>query len=224
MAFGDGDLYWSEKKPCPTCGETQGRILKCDICEKLSCGKCNGNNKSTCKSCRAGKNRKTEIPSIVTCKNCNASVEVSSDDKFFSPCPNCGKPLSPTAASICAIIFVSALVIGMCFLLYECVREPTTEDKYHENCEDNGISAHVFAQMFAKDTLISPSSAEFANILNSSARRIGNNPPWSCVWRVISYVDAENAYGVTLRVKHAAEVKYESSSDTWHLVDLQIDE
>ena len=87
---------------------------------------------------------------------------------------------------------VLALVIlglGVAFMLTrDLLPKPST-------CSDE-IAAYVDAQFAVRDRLQTPASADFPNIASSSVQvsKIGQ-----CEYSILSYVEAQNAFGATLR-------------------------
>lgn len=49
-------MHWSSSKPCPNCGKTTGRAVKCGNCVTAGCGDCIGavniSTDSYCKNCK----------------------------------------------------------------------------------------------------------------------------------------------------------------------------
>lgn len=113
----------------------------------------------------------------------------------------------------------SSFVAGLCAISLTACGEV---DKWEFNCEDNGRSAFVYAQLFVKDRLISPSSADFPTIVDSATYvfEISRDPPNTCTWSVSSYVDSQNAFGAMLRTYYSVKLTYRSSTDSWILKEL----
>lgn len=113
----------------------------------------------------------------------------------------------------------SSFVAGLCVISLSACGEV---DKWERNCEDNGISAFVYAQFFVKDHLISPSSADFPTIVDSATHvfEVSRDPPDICTWSVSSYVDSQNTFGAMLRAYYSVKLTYRSSTDSWILKEL----
>ena len=80
--------------------------------------------------------------------------------------------------------------------------------------EDDEGGAHVWAKDFVRERLRSPSTAKFASVLNANFTDLGNRK-----WRVVSYVDAQNAFGTEVRTYFDAVVRY-VGNDQWELISL----
>jgi hypothetical protein len=76
--------------------------------------------------------------------------------------------------------------------------------------------AIVYCHQFIEDRLQSPSSADFPSNSEHQVTEVGEQR-----WRVSSYVDAENAFGASLRTDWTCEISYDESAETWTLEDLQ---
>lgn len=75
------------------------------------------------------------------------------------------------------------------------------------------------AHDFVRDRLRSPSSARFQNCRDVQIINTGNR------WKVEGHVDAQNAFGATLRNRYVAILTYEgttSGSMNWRLVSLDL--
>jgi len=78
-------------------------------------------------------------------------------------------------------------------------------------------SALNMSREFVKEKLLSPANAEFALLENSEVRKIDD------IYYVDSYVDAKNAYGVSIRKKYKCQMKHKQDSEDWRLIDLKIE-
>jgi hypothetical protein len=80
------------------------------------------------------------------------------------------------------------------------------------------VDACVMSRVFVKRNIKSPSTAEFP-ICDEPDVRVKQTDG---TWIVSSYVDAQNGFGATLRANTVVQMTYNSSSDTWALVDIAI--
>lgn len=76
------------------------------------------------------------------------------------------------------------------------------------------IGAKVMCEQFIEDRLLSPGSAEFQNSGEYVVTGTGDR------YEVSGYVDAENAFGGSLRREWSCTV-VDQGDGTWELVDLQ---
>jgi hypothetical protein len=74
------------------------------------------------------------------------------------------------------------------------------------------------AQEFVSEELKAPSTAKFAPCREPETVVTQINR----LWRVNSWVDAENGFGATLRNRYTADLIYYPSTDTWTLRDLSL--
>lgn len=86
-----------------------------------------------------------------------------------------------------------------------------------ETYEADDVGAHVACQQFVEDRLRAPSTAKFptarrVNIVNTADR-----------WKVEGWVDAENAFGATIRSDYVCIVSYTPGDEMWHLHELEIE-
>lgn len=79
--------------------------------------------------------------------------------------------------------------------------------------------AFVMGNTFIERRLRSPSTAEFPSITEAKITPLprGDN----CAFRIVTYVDAQNAFGGTVREHFALEVEPDApGSDTWKLKEI----
>lgn len=163
--------------------------------------------------------------SLMKCSECGKDVSTQA-----ATCPNCGAPvvIAPDAPPIdkaaedrsskqmkrILLFFAIAVIIfGILESTIGILREPGPPKKY-----DPGENAYIYAQLFVKDKLKSPSTAEFP-FSPDDVWSLGENR-----YKVISYVDSQNSFGATIRTKYIAVLKYipgkGSKPGTWELEDL----
>jgi hypothetical protein len=76
----------------------------------------------------------------------------------------------------------------------------------------DAYSAQMSCEKFAKDRLLSPSSAKFSPDAETKAVSLSDER-----WTITGYVDSQNVYGAMLRNRYTCTVKY-LGEDKWHLV------
>lgn len=88
-------------------------------------------------------------------------------------------------------------------------------------CEDD-VEAFVIAQDFVKRQLRSPSTAEFPYITDSGvSSKPTTLPGGQCAFDVRLYVDAQNAFGGTVRQHFSVTVAPDELIEgSWNLVDI----
>lgn len=87
-------------------------------------------------------------------------------------------------------------------------------------CEDD-VAALVMAHSFVKDTLRSPSTAEFPMITSDG---VSVSPSFTtsgqCAFRVSTYADAQNAFGGTVRQNFVVTLAPDTESKSWSLIEM----
>ncbi|GEM_PF-1970598 len=83
--------------------------------------------------------------------------------------------------------------------------------------EDTEGGAYVWAKGFVEERLRSPSTAKFPWIWNAHFTDMGNR-----TWKVVSYVDAQNAFGAEIRKYFEAEVQYVGNGQ-WKLISIKFE-
>lgn len=146
------------------------------------------------------------------CKECGK--EVSSKAKN---CPNCGAPIKKqiSTGSGCLIIILFVLFIGWIFSsIFD------TPSSTNWRTEDNSIAANVMMEKFVKERLRSPSTAKFPGALErlDHVQYLANQK-----YKIVSWVDAQNAFGATIRTHFSGEIK-QVDKDNWQLVSLDLKE
>ena len=81
---------------------------------------------------------------------------------------------------------------------------------------DNSLPS-IMSERFVKRALIAPSSAVFPRFSEVRQSYLGN-----CTWEVLSYVDAQNAFGAMVRSDYLITMEYNPDSKLWSGVDLQL--
>lgn len=82
--------------------------------------------------------------------------------------------------------------------------------------EDDEGGAYVWARDFVRQRLKAPRTAEFPSVWNVHFTDMGDRK-----WRVVSYVDAQNAFGAEVRTYYDAVVRY-VGKDRWELISLKM--
>lgn len=107
------------------------------------------------------------------------------------------------------------LVIVLWIILSGCSDDRTPEEKAEARCTDK-IEAYVMSQQFIEGRLRSPSTAEFPYINENGVSIKYLN---ECKHLVVSYVDAQNSFGATIRNKYTVIVQNVKGTDKWKLID-----
>lgn len=85
--------------------------------------------------------------------------------------------------------------------------------------EDNKSMAYIMMEDFVKRRLKSPNTAEFPGVFD---RRLDHVTSLSDhKYRIVSYVDAQNSFGVQIRTRFVGEIQ-QVSDDQWQLISLNL--
>ncbi len=116
---------------------------------------------------------------------------------------------------LASMLLTSAIVVGAC-----------DQDPWQFNCEDGGRSAFVIAKLFVEDRIPSSFAAEFAKIVDPGVSEFRDqaDPPETCMWTVMSYVDVQSGSGSVSRMHYIAKIRYSTRTDSWRLEELDIEE
>lgn len=90
-------------------------------------------------------------------------------------------------------------------------------DKGPGKCGDE-VMAYVMSQKPVERLLRSPGSAKFPTIPDAKSERTGE-----CTFRIVSYVDAQNGFGATIRSYYTAEIEYLPTEQKWRALDVSLD-
>jgi len=85
----------------------------------------------------------------------------------------------------------------------------TPELSFSEVCTEQS-GAYYMAKRFVTRALKSPSTADFPSSREADTIYLGG-----CVYTVVGYVDAQNAFGATIRNYFFIAMKHKESDDTW---------
>lgn len=112
--------------------------------------------------------------------------------------------------------WVIGLVIGVALLLVLIGFLSSENDRTSPvKTTDKQREAVVYCQMYAKNALKNPSSADFP--WSDEAKAIGGDE-----FVLASYVDAENSFGAKIRTQYACHVKYAGGGyQGWKLIDFR---
>ncbi len=89
-----------------------------------------------------------------------------------------------------------------------------------EKCAD-GTTAFVMSQSFVEKRLRSPSTADFPY---TSSEGVRMQYMGECTHKIWAYVDAQNAFGATIRTNYYTELQNKKGTDEWRLIDLKMPE
>ena len=152
------------------------------------------------------------------CKECGNEVSTKA-----KKCPNCGAPVKASSSVGCLTIIGVIFLIGLFGSLFD-EKDSTTTTKTNVSKkswreQDNSTMAYLMMEDFVKQRLKAPKSADFPGIFDGRAdhvKYLGNQK-----YRIISYVDAQNSFGATIRNNFVGEIE-QTSEDRWRLISLEL--
>jgi hypothetical protein len=111
------------------------------------------------------------------------------------------------------LLSIAALLIALCtYTLFVPDLPEISEPPKDE------FDAFAICHKFVEDELLAPSSAEFASSVDSDIRDLGNDS-----WRIHSYVESQNAFGVMIRSRYDCEVHFNTVENHWILFNLDFE-
>lgn len=135
------------------------------------------------------KNRNDDGPSATgSCPSCGGLVAIG-----IKACPHCGckKPYPKPVSK--RLVVLTYLFVGLFIYLLTLPKEGG----------EDGVLANIYCENLVKTRLKAPSNAKFAGYSKSVATPIGTR-----MFRVTSYVDAQNSFGATLRSRYTCVVDF----------------
>ena len=110
------------------------------------------------------------------------------------------------------------LILGVAAFITGC---SSPEEQEEASCKDS-VSAYVMSKQFVTQQLKSPSTAKFPDFGSEGveARFLGKEA--GCKHYVEGYVDAQNAYGATVRSSYYVIMEKVRGKDLWLAHDLEI--
>jgi hypothetical protein len=100
----------------------------------------------------------------------------------------------------------------------------SSPDRDREQAEkdcNNMTMAFVMSQNFVKQRLKAPNTAEFPYITDRGVQ-VGTIP--NCSFDVSAYVDAQNAFGASIRNRYTVKMSYDRAKKTWQATQLNIEQ
>lgn len=89
---------------------------------------------------------------------------------------------------------------------------------YNKVCgTGNNIAAFVMIQDAVRSRLKSPSTASFPYYNNSVVASGGD-----CSWEILSYVDAQNSFGATIRSAWVGKIRHYPDTGRWRVLSVNI--
>lgn len=90
-------------------------------------------------------------------------------------------------------------------------------ERIESQCSD-ASAAYIMSQKFVKDRLKAPSSANFPWEPENAERTA------PCSFRIASWVEAQNAFGVSLRTSYQADMWFDRETEQWSAIAIHLAE
>lgn len=103
----------------------------------------------------------------------------------------------------CQFGCLTAVLLAVAFVVWGCVMQ--------DPADNQKATAVYMCEEFVKDRLKAPRTAKFSHEVPAK---------FGVAWRVTGAVDAENSFGVPLRLTYTCTVRAKDGKDTWELVTL----
>jgi len=117
--------------------------------------------------------------------------------------------------------YLAVLLIGLTLLLTGCSsaeeKAKQKEASAKRECESR-VSAFIMSTNFAKRQLRSPTTAKFPS---ANDRDVRTNYIGECKHEVFGYVDAQNAFGATVRTHYFAVMQNDYGTSTWRALNFE---
>lgn len=122
---------------------------------------------------------------------------------------------SPKATAIgCGVVLLLVLAVSMCTVL---LPDKTAERAEVDHCQNVG-GAYDASKEAVTERLRAPATAKFPDLLWDDGARVTPMP--GCQFLVVSYVDAQNGFGATIRSHYTARLETTPDGRTYRLLSL----
>lgn len=145
------------------------------------------------------------------CRKCKQEI-----DEKSSFCPHCGKKQKEKGNPVQYILAI-ALWVTLGYWIFGPDDNPGGSIRASRNANGDIHGAWAYMQLFVEEQLKSPNSAEFPFGGYRDVTPLGDGR-----YKVSSYVDAENAFGATMRTHFEGVIK--RVPDGWELEYLRFKE
>ena len=115
------------------------------------------------------------------------------------------------------------IIIGVVFIII-ILAVISSDDKKSDDkknvAEEKRLMSEVKCNSAVRSKLKAPSSADFADPFDGVASVIKVQDDNSVIYDFISYVDAQNDFGVKLRKKFKCRIQYNIGAENWSIIEL----
>lgn len=131
-------------------------------------------------------------------------------------CPYCaakvmGRGLGPVAGWALTITIIALFVFAVTYL------DPGHDQAEPPALPHSAVAAYTMCKSFVRDRLKAPRTAKFPWSASEATTDLGGGR-----YQVVSYVDAQNAFGAMLRTNYSCTVQW-AGGDRWQLEKLAME-
>ena len=152
---------------------------------------------------------------LIACPECKG--QLSTDAKT---CPHCGSK-EHRESGWGSVFLVGFLLMIAVLSFFPGEKKDDSRSEVPSKGRGNNTMAYIMMEGFVKNRLKSPSTAEFPGVFSGRIDHVtalGNNQ-----YRVDSWVDAQNAFGATIRTRFRGVIT-QKTADDWELNSLKLED
>ena len=128
------------------------------------------------------------------------------------------KSFSEHSTLVKRILIGGWIIIGVVFIII--ILAVISSDDKKNVAEQKRLMSEVKCNSAVRSKLKAPSSADFAGPFDGVASVIKVQDDNSVIYDFISYVDAQNDFGVKLRKKFICRIQYNIGAENWSIIEL----
>ncbi len=197
----------SDAEKCPFCGISDPTTPRkaCAECKKMVLA-----DAEKCPFCEA------DYPATarIKCKECKKNFPATMDK-----CVHCGAkaPRWPAVVGKLFLLLIVGIIVLTIFSEDPDDTKKSTSNSTSQTVGNDQAGAWASTKFFIKNELKSPKSADFPWYSDQTVQHLGNG-----LYRVRSYVDAQNSFGALIRTHFEVKIqKHASGKWTVEYLDLQ---
>ena len=141
------------------------------------------------------------------CKYC--AMMIPKEAKY---CPHCRKRQGTSTGVKILAVLLFLFLIGFISSLSK------TGSNFSSTLSDRAFTAWAVHELFVKNALKAPGTAEFAPQSASKVETVGKD-----TYKITSYVDAQNSFGAKIRNYYTIVLK-DNGPDKWQVISIKFDQ
>lgn len=123
-------------------------------------------------------------------------------------------------ASLTSCLMALMLLLGSAFSSADAGSDAKAATARKDSCGGDDLMALQMSTRFVQKRLRSPSTAKFPG---ATAQGVTVVDMGDCRFQVVSYVDAQNGFGATIRSRYSALMHYDSETRMWRASDVLVE-